>query len=69
MIGNAITLADIELQPTSTSNWRKVIDYGLHYRLDTVQEAAAAAYATISKRQDLSDDIKKCVGSLRECSN
>ncbi len=64
MIGNTITLAEIELQQTSTLDWRKVIDHGLRYRLDTVQEAAAAAYATITKKWDLSDDIKKCVAPL-----
>lgn len=62
MIGNAVTLSEIELkEQSSVPNWRKIIDHGLRYRLEEVQEAAATAYATISKREDLSKDIQKSV--------
>lgn len=55
-----MTLTEIELkEQSSVPNWRKIIDHGLRYRLEDVQEAAANAYATISKREDLSSDIKK----------
>lgn len=64
LIGNAITLTEIELEERcSVPYWRKIIDHGLRFRLETVQEAAATAYATISKREDLSDDVKKWVSS------
>lgn len=60
LIGNAITLTEIKLkEQSSVPNWRQIIDHGLRYRLEAVQETAAAAYATISKREDFSDDIKK----------
>ena len=62
LIGNAITLTEIELkEESSVPSWRKIIDHGLRYRLEDVQEAAANAYATISKREDLSDDITRWV--------
>lgn len=62
LIGNAITLTEIELrEQTSVPNWKKIIDHGLRYRLEEVQGVAASAYATISKREDLSEDIKKSV--------
>lgn len=60
LIGNAITLAEIELKErSSVLDWKKIIDHGLRYRLETVQAAAAAAYAAISEREDLSDDIRR----------
>ncbi|KAJ3566930.1 hypothetical protein NP233_g6689 [Leucocoprinus birnbaumii] len=66
LIGNAITLSEIELkEQSSVPNWRKIIDHGLRYRLEEVQDAAAAAYATISKREDLSSDIKKLIKDLK----
>ncbi|KAF9454706.1 ARM repeat-containing protein [Macrolepiota fuliginosa MF-IS2] len=69
LIGNAITLSEIELKErSSVPQWRKIIDHGLRFRLETVQEAAATAYATISKREDLSDDVEKLIKDLKSAS-
>ncbi|KXN88249.1 Tubulin-specific chaperone D [Leucoagaricus sp. SymC.cos] len=66
LIGNAITLTEIELKEKSSApNWRKIIDHGLRYRLEDVQEVAAIAYATISKREDLTSDIRKLIKDLK----
>ncbi|EKM79449.1 hypothetical protein AGABI1DRAFT_120846 [Agaricus bisporus var. burnettii JB137-S8] len=66
LIGNAITLAEIELKErSSVLDWKKIIDHGLRYRLETVQAAAAAAYAAISEREDLSDDIRRLIKDLK----
>lgn len=60
LIGNAVTLAEIELKErSSVPDWKKIIDHGLRYRLEIVQDAAAAAYATISGREDVSDDVRR----------
>lgn len=66
LIGNAITLTEIELkEKSSVPSWRKIIDHGLRFRLQDVQEVAAEAYATISKREDLSSDVKKLIKDLK----
>jgi len=55
LIAHTITLAEINLgQESSVPTWRRLLDHGLKHRNASVQEAATASIASVSKLVDCS---------------
>jgi len=60
LIAASITKAEIERREGSTApHWRKIVDFGLKHRASSVQEAAAAAMASVSNFVDCSSEIHR----------
>ncbi|KAL4080682.1 armadillo-type protein [Scleroderma citrinum] len=65
LIAASITREEVELQDRScVPHWRKLVDHGLRHRSSGVQEAAAAALATVSSHTDSSSAVKRYVTIL-----
>ncbi|KAI9465506.1 TBCD protein [Lactarius psammicola] len=60
LIASSVSLKEILLEGlSSVPHWRSVIDLGLKHRKSTVQEAAAAALAAVSKLVDCSSIVQR----------
>ncbi|KIJ54812.1 hypothetical protein M422DRAFT_24702 [Sphaerobolus stellatus SS14] len=67
-ISNALSLSAIEVDPSPTSPWRKVIDVGLRYRTTDVQEAATMAWQAMSELVDCTEEVMRYVKEFPKAS-
>lgn len=66
LIAASITREEVELQDrSSVPNWRKLVDHGLRHRSSDVQEAAAAAMASVSSLTDSSSAVKRFIKEFK----
>ncbi|KAH8998594.1 TBCD protein [Lactarius akahatsu] len=69
LIANSVSHKEILLEGlSSVPHWRTVIDLGLKHRKSTVQEAAAAALAAVSKLVDCSSIVQRFIREFRSSS-
>ncbi|KAF4617278.1 hypothetical protein D9613_005867 [Agrocybe pediades] len=60
LIANSITVTEVNLgSASSVPGWKKIVDVGLKHRVESVQDAAAAAMASISDLTESSDDVPR----------
>jgi len=57
LIASSLTREEIEV--SSVPGWRNIVDQALRHRSSSVQEAAAAAMATISSLTDCSSEVHR----------
>ncbi|OCH86383.1 TBCD protein [Obba rivulosa] len=65
LIANAITSEETHNDQSAVPHWRRIVDAGLKSRSTTVQEAAAAAMATVSKLVDCSAVVNRLIQEFR----
>lgn len=58
-LANNLSISAIQLDTSSTSHWRTIIEQGLRHRETEVQEAAASALQSLSVLIDCSTDVDR----------
>lgn len=61
LIASGITLAETQLSQSTVPHWRQLVDSGLRSKAIPVQEAAAAALASVSRLVDCSAVVQRLI--------
>ncbi|THV05301.1 ARM repeat-containing protein [Dendrothele bispora CBS 962.96] len=66
---NTVTLEDLETgEKGAVPNWRKIMEFGLKHKTESVQEAAASTIAVITKLVDCNDLVLRLTLELKRGS-